>query len=802
MDLGTTAPRRGSASAGVVSAVSSGKAAELPTSTLDQDIENEPGVARAAWRVAALVPADKPLVTLRGSSTGAATASLWRMHDKLPFCVFANCGERAFVFDVVADTVGRTLEQPFVATAADMRGGIVALGVSGGTQVMRVDWASDGAAGGGGGGGGGTWQLYPLEGATGRGQVRCAVEAVACSPGEKLFGAAETHSFHLWDYTRAQPMLSVAAWALGVRSSCASVDGTAGTQCLLGSRRGGVLMLDYRLKNKSSGFAWRLPDAHGAEGVSDLAWHPHVAHWFATAGCDGRVRLWDARATRAPVGEVSLAHAGGVAGLAWCPGHSELLATVGTDRSAALWNWRLEPAGRLRVQGFGEHRLLGVGWTEGAMVAGDARGNLAMGTPTSALLQSMCPRSARQKEEPIRRLLYARDLAAAFPLVVERAQHLLQVNQPEEALELVELCYPRRLAASELAGPEEAPAAFARDLVATAQFLPPQFAMPAQVEGSLRAIKRLRMLLLLQQMRAKELWREAMGVTDELAKYLRKGAAKEGGPEIGPETVRDTVAMVLRHHHLGGLTMGAKLLRALREEDFARFGILTRLLLSPTVFDGYAGGGGLAQASGDLEYVLGSAKVGLSQVDFVRDFAARMWASEAPFARIEKMMKKTEHTLVSVCATVNRVYLGSLLQTGAYAKFFAAAATVVQAAPHCDLSGSVLGAVLVPRAAALACDWALALLEELRAAFVLGTARTLIQLLAIMLTSRVAPMLSKTATDTAGRVLSSLVKSVQDASSAAALQQVVTDAGASQSDDIKTALTVLALRQVSTQLKK
>lgn len=40
------------------------------------------------------------------------------------------------------------------------------------------------------------------------------------------------------------------------------------------------------------------------------------------------------------------------------------------------------------------------------------------------------------------------------------------------------------------------------------------------------------------------------------------------------------------------------------------------------------------------------------------------------------MMKKTETTLVSVSATVNRVYLGSLLQTGSYAKFFASAATI------------------------------------------------------------------------------------------------------------------------------
>lgn len=57
------------------------------------------------------------------------------------------------------------------------------------------------------------------------------------------------------------------------------------------------------------------------------------------------------------------------------------------------------------------------------MVAGDARGNLAVATMSSALLQPMSPPVA--SEETVRRLLYARDLPAAFPLVVERAHHLL-----------------------------------------------------------------------------------------------------------------------------------------------------------------------------------------------------------------------------------------------------------------------------------------------------------------------------------------------------------------------------------------
>lgn len=42
-----------------------------------------------------------------------------------------------------------------------------------------------------------------------------------------------------------------------------------------------------------------------------VAWHPHVAHWLASCGQDGSVRVWDARATRQPVRDARLAHAGG-----------------------------------------------------------------------------------------------------------------------------------------------------------------------------------------------------------------------------------------------------------------------------------------------------------------------------------------------------------------------------------------------------------------------------------------------------------------------------------------------------------
>jgi hypothetical protein len=146
-----------------------------------------------------------------------------------------------------------------------------------------------------------------------------------------------------------------------------------------------------------------------------------------------------------------------------------------------------------------------------------------------------------------------------------------------------------------------------------------------------------------------------------------------------------------------------------------------------------------------------------------------MWNSESPFSRVQKMMKKTESTLVSVSATVNRVYLGSLLQTGSYAKFFACVATIrflvfclcifqmffclvtSLAAPYCDFSVSVLPGIIA-KGCSLASEWSVALIEELRRSFSLASARALAQLLAVMLGSRLAAVLPKTATEAAGKV--------------------------------------------------
>jgi hypothetical protein len=62
-------------------------------------------------------------------------------------------------------------------------------------------------------------------------------------------------------------------------------------------------------------------------------------------------------------------------------------------------------------------------------------------------------------------------------------------TQLDEALELVESCYPRRLAVSDLSSAAEAAAAFDQDVLAASSFLPPGYVVPAHVNTALASLK-------------------------------------------------------------------------------------------------------------------------------------------------------------------------------------------------------------------------------------------------------------------------------------------------------------------------
>jgi hypothetical protein len=81
-----------------------------PRSLLEAQ-DDEAGMAPSAWRKTVAPNSDqvsigefhvlvlggffkKEVVKLGGSTTGVSSASFWKMHNILPFCLFANCGDQ------------------------------------------------------------------------------------------------------------------------------------------------------------------------------------------------------------------------------------------------------------------------------------------------------------------------------------------------------------------------------------------------------------------------------------------------------------------------------------------------------------------------------------------------------------------------------------------------------------------------------------------------------------------------------------------------------------------------------------
>lgn len=384
--------------------------------------------------------------------------------------------------------------------------------------------------------------------------------------------------------------------------------------------------------------------------------------------------------------------------------------------------------------------------------------------------------------------MYTRDLPEAFRQVVDKSQTLMKSGRHDEALELVQMCYPRSLAVKELA--TEADVAFREEIARVASYLPPSYPISSKAVASLRFIKMLRVSLYLEQLKSLKQWREMLNYTDEICKYIKKSAKR--GPEflLDAELLRDCVALVLDHHYLSGLSMGCSILRAVREDDFSRHASLTLLLLSPTVFDGFMGG--MTQSSTDLDYVLNNQKVGLSQVDFVRDFHSRLW-TESPFNRVDKMMRKTEQTLISVSCFVNRVYLMSLLQSGSFAKFFLAAGTIVNASPNCEFSSVIIPQQIIPKAISMAMEWAKLVLEELKSKFDPKKAHALVSLCTAIVVKASCGVPKKTV-DRVTKVLQSLVKYVPG-KHATALSAAVLEISPNPSEEqLKMFLSLLALK--------
>jgi WD40 repeat protein len=60
-----------------------------------------------------------------------------------------------------------------------------------------------------------------------------------------------------------------------------------------GSVSGSIKVYDLRIPDQEA-VVWKATHAH-AGGIRDLQWSPFIPYWFATAGEDARIKVWDLR---------------------------------------------------------------------------------------------------------------------------------------------------------------------------------------------------------------------------------------------------------------------------------------------------------------------------------------------------------------------------------------------------------------------------------------------------------------------------------------------------------------------------
>ena len=345
-------------------------------------------IASEKWRACASTADLQATVSV--PSPGLVTCSQWRMHDTKPYMLFSNSEGQENVCTVADFSTlepCKTLPQETYACSADFNGSVVVLGnAQGSAHVARVDWSDLKAKF--------VWQKYSIVAGGSRGPK---IDCIVCSKNERAFSAMETNSLHLWDYNcKDGPLHSVKIWSYDQRSVASCVDSESGTLCLVGSSKGELQLLDYRViaRTKSNASPWKMTSPHSGGFVTSLQWHPHVPYWFASAGDDGSIHVWDTRALSSSVCALKLAHGAGCAGLAWCPTHSELLASVGVDRELSVWNVRLsdEPSAASSVASFCQSRPLGVAWNDSTFCCSDNKGKITKGSLTKAFLSPMCPR--------------------------------------------------------------------------------------------------------------------------------------------------------------------------------------------------------------------------------------------------------------------------------------------------------------------------------------------------------------------------------------------------------------------------
>ena len=214
-----------------------------------------------------------------------------------------------------------------------------------------------------------------------------------------------------------------------------------------GSLSGTVKIYDLKARDPNVP-VWNVKKAH-VGAIRDLTWNPFIPYWFATAGSDSVIQIWDTRFGGKPVRTLT-DHSNSVNSVSWSPTNVDILASGGADRRFKLWNLRAEPHCVISTLGLWDSSVQNVGWVRTRpnppVFAVSATGIVQACLPTPEFMLPMVPSLGGPQKDAIKqveRAIYTRNFATGFQRAYQLAQQFLAENRISQANKLLNICYQR-----------------------------------------------------------------------------------------------------------------------------------------------------------------------------------------------------------------------------------------------------------------------------------------------------------------------------------------------------------------------
>jgi WD40 repeat protein len=422
-------------------------------------------------------------------------------------------------------------------------------------------------------------------------------------------------NIYLWDLSRPEaPIQTLKTSITSTRAARWCPLSPGQSQISRGSTNGTVKIYDLKSRDPNTTI-WSVKKAHHGS-IRDIAWNPFIPYWFATAGSDSIIQIWDTRFGGKPVRTLE-DHSNAVNTISWSPTNVELLASGGADRRFKLWNLRSEPHYVISNLGVWDSSIVGVGWAQtrpnAPAFAVSATGIVQACLPQSEFLLSMIPSLDGPQKDAIKnveRSIYTRNFAVGFQKAYQLAQQFLAENRITQANKLLNICY-QRPEVTETAFPKDktttasasaststsaetskpAPIEmrasitkeqFEKDLLFYSYYIPPNYPdhlWPAVDQKLMFSIEALKMSIDLEQLIRDEDAVELVKIQPDVADFMKRDPTSVDIPLLFR-----LFSVLLPADFLCSLELGYQLARVFTKNTTSFYGI-ANMLMFPTLYD-------------------------------------------------------------------------------------------------------------------------------------------------------------------------------------------------------------------------